>query len=311
MIRPSGGSDCPPTVARTRIEARWWLKRGGLFLGCILLIAAIAMVWRQHDAVERAMDSIHSASAGDVVWHASILLASAAANIALSGLLFSLLISRYGKVGVLEMQALIASSTLINYVPMRPGLLGRVAYHKAANDIPIAASAKTVMQAVGLSVMTAGYVALSVFISLRTQINPWLLALAPVPLIAVGGLTMPRQRVWFAAAGVRYGELFVNAARYSAAFGLIGSPIDGRGALAFACVSMVATMVPFLSNGLGLREWAIGLVAPLLTPHHVALGITADLVNRAAEMVIAVPAGLMGLSMLARIQTARGSVRNE
>jgi hypothetical protein len=60
----------------------------------------------------------------------------------------------------------------------------------------------------------------------------------------------------------------------------------------FACISVIATLVPLVSNGLGLREWAVGLLAPALAFHHVDLGITADLVNRAAELLVVVVAGV-------------------
>ncbi len=74
--------------------------------------------------------------------HLGLLLGSVLANLLLTGLLFTVLISRYGNVGRVEMQALIATATLLNFLPLRPGLFGRIAYHRTFNAIPAAASVK-------------------------------------------------------------------------------------------------------------------------------------------------------------------------
>ena len=100
-------------------------------------------------------------------------------------------------------------------------------------------------------------------------------------------------------------ELLLIAARYHAAFALIGSPIDTATATTLACVSMIASMVPFLSNGLGLREWAVGLLAPLLAACDMTQAMTADLVNRAAELIVVSIAGLAGLGWLMQHRRTR------
>ncbi len=64
------------------------------------------------------------------------------------------------------------------------------------------------------------------------------------------------------------------------------------------CVSVVAMLVPFVSNGLGIREWAIGLFAPFLGDSTLEIGLTAELVNRAAEIVVVVVAGVAAIVWL-------------
>jgi hypothetical protein len=118
--------------------------------------------------------------------------------------------------------------------------------------------------------------------------------------VALAGVGFRSPRSWCWAAAFRWLELLVIAARYHAAFALIGSPIDSAGSLAFACISMIAGMVPFLSSGLGVREWAVGLVAPILTGAQLTTGLTADLVNRAVELVVVLVCGVVGLGWLAR-----------
>ncbi len=75
-----------------------------------------------------------------------------------------------------------------------------------------------------------------------------------------------------------------------------------------ACVSMVAMLAPLTGNGLGVREWAIGLSARLLRKSDLVLGLTADLLNRAAELIMVLVLGLVGMGWLAwrvRKSTAR------
>jgi hypothetical protein len=102
------------------------------------------------------------------------------------------------------------------------------------------------------------------------------------------------------AALVRYAELFVWAVRYHAAFALIGAPIGWGAALALACVGMAAMLVPLVGNGLGVREWAIGLVSSRIAGGVLELGLTADLVNRAAELAVITALGLAGAGWLTR-----------
>jgi hypothetical protein len=59
-------------------------------------------------------------------------------------------------------------------------------------------------------------------------------------------------------------------------------------------------MVPLVSNGLGLREWAIGLLSPAIASHDMELGLTADLVNRAAELIVVSVAGVPATLWLTR-----------
>jgi hypothetical protein len=298
---PDQAADTGSIAARTV-----WLRRLGVIVGIALIAAAIIMLARQRQTVVEALAHVEQISSGKRFLLCGVILGTVVVNIALTGAMFSGLIARYGKVGLIEMQALIASSTLLNFLPLRAGLLGRVAYHRAYNAIPVRHSARAVLHAVLLSVMSALYLTGAIAIALQLNISLLPLALAPLPALAILAITWRRGRLGCAAALIRYADLMVSAIRYSATFALIGSPIDAKGALAFACVSSVTTMIPFLSNGLGLREWAIGIVTPLITANPVALGVTADLVNRAAEIIVALPAGLIGLAILARLRSARG-----
>jgi hypothetical protein len=278
----------------------------GFTIGASLLCAALFTVLRQRHVFSEAWTSIHNLAPSTVVVNISMLFGSVILNTVLSGILFSVLISRKGRVGWIEMQAVIAAATLLNYVPFRPGLFGRVAYHKTVNNIALRDSAMVVVQAMALSAIAVCYLGSSVLANMYLGMDFRLLLVAPLPLLALGGpFSTGGQRIALLAMLVRYLEALVNAMRYRAAFVLIGSPIDARGAVAFACVSMATSMVPLLSNGLGMREWAVGILAPVLTASRMTLGIAADLLNRAAELVIVTILGLAGFALLARKRKSR------
>jgi len=271
------------------------LRLLGLALGAAMLVLAIIFIAQQREAIEAAWASIRRPAPIPLI----VLPLAVLANIVLSGVLFHLLLNRFGRVGWLEMQAVIATATLVNFIPLRPGLPGRLLYHRAVNQIPLMQSGRTVIEAAAISIGVGAYLAIAALASIRWQVNLWYPSIAPLPVLAVL-LLLPGMRLWALAVAVRYVEVIVWAVRYGCAFALIGSPIGAESALALACVSIVATMVPLFSNGLGLREWAIGLVAPLLTAYTLELGLIAELVNRAAELIIIAIAGMCGMAYLAR-----------
>lgn len=283
-----------------------WVQMTGLIAGVAMIVAAIVVVMRQGDAATDAWRAISSPSIG----HLILLIVAVPVNIVLTAALFSVLIARYGKVRIIEMQALIASATLLNFLPLRPGLFGRVAYHKMVNNIRARDSAKTIVQAMGVSIGVACALALCIVVSRVMTIPLWTAALAPIIGLTVG-LGVASVRIWALAGLIRYIEVGVWATRYYAAFELIGRPIGVDAAVAFACISTVATLIPFVSNGLGVREWAIGLTAPLLTANKLQLGmgITADLVNRAVELVVITILGLISLAYLAQIRKRLTALR--
>ena len=298
--------------------------RVGLIIGILLLAGAIVMVVRHRGDVIDAFDKVKEMSSGRLAFLISVMFATIVANIVLTGAMFSMLISRFGRVGVMEMQALIASSTLLNFLPMRAGMISRVAYHKAYNAIPVRHSVRVIIEAVALTGASAGALGIAVWLTGKSPVPMWLLAFIPLALAVMVWLLASALSQFFSASNAstarahliqlltlafvfRYLDMLVLAFRYILAFALIGHSIDFRGATGFACLGALTTMVPLLSNGLGLREWAVGWITPMLTPHSLALGVTADLLNRAAEILVAVPAGLIGMAALGKVQRGRKS----
>ncbi len=270
----------------------------------MLIIAAVVVVIGQRDQVAAALDAVKSPSFALV----AALLGSVIANLGLSSLTFSLLLSRLspGKVGILEMQALIASTALVNYLPMRPGLFGRIAYHRAVNGVPVLHSTRILIEGAVLTLLAAAALATLALIAHQLQMQLASLAVMPALVILPMMLVAP-IRILCMAAFLRYTEVLVWAVRYILVFELIGAQIDATAAAAFASVSILATMVPFVSNGLGLREWLVGLLAPVLAGHRLEIGLAAELLNRSAEVVIVLLTGSIGMVYLAGMRRRKSS----
>lgn len=294
----------------------------GFVIGLILLLAAGAAITFQRDALTIAFSSLRSAPPGML----ALALLAPILSIALASVTFWVLTTRYGKVGRAEMFALIGSAWLMNFLPMWPGMIGRLAYHKTVNGIPVRDSAKAIIWANLLSLFAAITLLATVAVGLMffggSDLGLALLACAPIPLLLLAGVYArakrpePDPEVWriVIALAVRIVELHVQALRSWVCFSLVGAPIGWGGALAIASVSGLAGAVNIAPNGLGVREWVVGLVAPALPTSltlrgdlRLAQGLSADLVNRSAEVVVAIPVGLSCAAWLARRARAQRS----
>jgi len=224
---------------------------------------------------------------------------------------FWLLMKRRGTVGPWEMSALVGNALLLNYLPLRPGMVSRLTWHKVVNGIGFRDSAVVMAICVGFSVSCSVLLLLiAVALGPRAHWAVWLATLSVPVVIAMGyGQFSASQSLARAMSHVfvlRYLDMLVWAGRYAASFELVGTPVGLPGAIALAAVSQVAMMAPVSGNGLGLREWLIGISASLLPAALVtsnpdrAVGLAADLVNRAAELVVSLPVGLLSGAWLAR-----------
>lgn len=287
----------------------------GLGLALALAGAAALAILRDRAALQRTLDALSSSPAPAL----ALAMALPLVSLALTALTFWLLTTRHGRVTPGEMFALIGAAWLLNYLPLWPGMLGRLAYHKKVNGIPVSRSAVTIVWANVLSALAALLTLGGALVSLAwaSGDDGRLAALALLPAAGAGAMAAwaaarppaPDPQVWklLAALAVRLIELQVWAARYVVCFALIGAPIAWGGALALAGVTTLATLIPIGGNGLGLREWAVGLAAPMLpvaltlqTELSTHAGLSADLVNRAMEVLLAIPVGALCAWWIAR-----------
>lgn len=292
-----------PTVAARSSRRRSIV---GFTLGILLLAAAIWAVARSGPAVDAVLASVRSAS--PLLLTAIVLIPIA--NWLVTSLMFWVLTRRYGQVGIGEMAGLIGSAWLLNNLPLRPGLVGRVAYHKAVNGIRVRDSVKVMLLAGLCAVIGVGALLLVAFIAGRGSgwwpgaawaASPLLVMLAAAGAIqrsASGGELRPI----LIATSLRYIDVLLWTARYSVLFAVLGRPIDPVGAAVLAAASQA---VMFLPVQLGVREWIVGLASGLLPPELLERtgetagmvqaagpGLLVDLVNRAAELLVAVPVGI-------------------
>ena len=231
---------------------------------------------------------------------------------------------RFGRVDLPEMSALIGSAWLLNYLPMRPGLIGRLAYHKRYNGIRVRDSVRVLAESVSLT-----FVAIAVlFVAAVAARVSGREAAAAVVVVAGGALTLVASIAlacagspWWrfgAAFALRLADMLIWAARYAVVFALVGRSVDFGQAVAIAAISQIAIAVPFSGNGLGLREWAVALTAGALPVWYVgesgfgasdaAVGLAADLINRAAEIVVA---GVVGAVSIGALSRRTGSATSE
>jgi len=264
-------------------------------LGFGALAAAIgALAWNRETLVD-SLDALKSASPRPMLE----LAAGSLAQLATSGLVFWWLYRLRAPVPLRDMAALVAAANAANFLPLRPGLVGRVAYLRIRHGVPLAISVRVTFEAAALTVLVTLFLVLFLAFGTRTGL-PGAAGLLAFALSAALACHSPIFRPYAIASIGRLVEVGLLSWRYALAFSLIGLEIDADAAIAFACIASAASMIPLVPNGMGVREWAIGLLAPVIAGHTLEQGIAAELVNRAAELVVTVPAGGLAAAWLAR-----------
>ncbi|MSR41375.1 MAG: hypothetical protein EXS10_05670 [Phycisphaerales bacterium] len=275
-------------------KVRRYARPVGLVVGLLLMACAVVFAVLKRAQLAEAMAELRDPPPETV----ALMLGCVFVGIMLTGLLFHVLIVRFARVPLWEMQALIASTTLANYLPLKPGLIGRVAYHKVRHGIAPVQSARTLLEAMGLTFAAALTAVSLLWVCQSLDLPAELVFIAP--LLALFGRFFPKGRTLALGFVIRSAEIFLWALRYWCAFRLIGSPVSYESALVLATASCLTTLVPFISNGLGLREWVVGLLTPMLAGATMEAGIVAELVNRTAELVVVIPCGIAGAIVLAK-----------
>lgn len=310
----TGTAPEPPELAGGRTGSaarRLRVRRVASFAaGAALLAAAVVVVVRSGPEVAGRWQSV----SGRSPWLLAGAAALPVANWMLSAAGLWALTRRYGRVGGGEMAALVGSAWLLNYLPLRPGLLGRVAYHKAVNGIAVRDSARVVGWSIGCGGLAIALLGAAIALTPAGAGTPLRIGIAAAPLVILVVFSAAAARLghreWgvLAALTLRYVDTLVWTGRYAVAFALLGTPIGLGPALVITAASQAAVLVPLTGNGLGLRQWSVGIAAAALTRAGVvagggeaaALGIAADLLNTAAEIAVAIPVGLICSAGIAR-----------
>lgn len=214
-----------------------------------------------------------------------------------------------------DMTPLIGAGWLWNYLPLAPGLFGRIAYQKAVHGIPYRESGFAVIAAMAVSIIMIAVGLLAVVSMPIGRAG----ALHLAAIFAIALLTGAAWHAWAVSRGVAgWGRVVVPAAtfrtidlavwslRYWAAFRVAGTSLSPTECLALAVVSQIAALVPFVGNALGIREWAVGLAGAALPAvaasgpaDGVGFAVSADLLNRAAEVLGAIGVGTICSGIIA------------
>lgn len=258
-------------------------------------------------------------------WVAALLGATAFSAVLVPGLLFWLVYEPFADrarpVRLHEMLLIIAASALLNYTPVKAGLIGRLAYMKHRHGIGYSAS--VLIHAMIAGALLASLCGMLGVTLLRPRVDAvWWVALAgSVPAFALIGAAIVQRilprRIADAAPGedtarlrhsfgwsaahlsgwivVGHVMLLVTAVRWWLVCRIMDQSIAGSDALLMAVTHSASSVLP--ANGLGLREWLIGALFGGEAP---ADFVAVSLIDRAAEAIVVVVSGLAGLAWLHR-----------
>ena len=300
------------------------MKRAGFVLGVLLVAGAVVAVAMKGGMVREAFESARDAPA----WLWVLALAGPAANNLLISASFWSLTRKYGPVGFWEMAALVFGAWLMNHLPMRAGMIGRVTYHKLVNRIQFIDSVRVMIVGSVMTLVAALHFALVAACWGLEVGAAWVALAGGAPIIAVlavaaavagrkasGGQPLGALLVSLV---TRYADLGVWSVRYWVVFRLIGAELEPEYAVALASLTQLSFLVPIVGNGLGVREWTTSAAAGLFgagsgVSAMWASGLAAEIVNRATELVVALPTGLISIALIARRtrQSGAGSVDGE
>ncbi|MCA9295942.1 MAG: hypothetical protein KC983_05480, partial [Phycisphaerales bacterium] len=209
----------------TMVRTSPHLRRAGVIIGLLLLMAAVLVVARQRDLIVDALGSVERAD----LWRFALLGVFIIVHLSTSASVFHVLTRKYGHVPWFDMQMLIAAAALLNYLPLRPGLVGRIAYQKAAYNIPARDSIRIVVESLLFSAATAGWIVLCAAATFVLPLSfTTLCAFGPVLLLI--GCATPARR-WCLAGLLRIVEIALWAVRYDLAFSLLGVDLTVESAM--------------------------------------------------------------------------------
>ncbi len=319
--RSTFGIRVPDAVAD--VARRAWQGRVRLVGGLLVAGLAVGLLVQLVVTHKQPFFAALEKAAGAPLWLTAMAVLLPAMNWLLVAWSFQILNARYGKVGAGEMTALVGASWLLNYLPLRPGMFGRVAYHRRYNGIGVRDSVRilivlSVLTGVSL-VLLLGAAALGGLVGGLGGERGAMLAvfgLGAVLCVVTPFGWGPMEGDFAKVLALRYLDALAWVGRYAVVFALVDRPLSVFDAVAVAFVSQVVLLLPVVGNGLGVREVAIALVAGLLpgwagdlaVADRAAVAAAADLINRGVEVAVAVPVGAISMVYLARL-VARDSAR--
>ena len=263
----------------------------GFVVGVVLVGAALIAIVRSAPT----LDQLRAVIARPDGWLIAWAVAATVGNLIGASGMFYALVRPFGQITFFEMGKLIAASSVLNYLPMRPGLVGRVVHQEVVNRIPMRRSVLSIVEAAVICAFTVFWLALAVAMIRFTSTRVIGGVVAALPIFCGLAYAMPqemRSRRFFEAIFWRWMDLLLWTVRYAVVFEMLGIDLNLESAAAAACIAGAANMIPFIGNGLGVREWAIGLAGPALATWTTDTGLAAELLNRCLDLIVVAPIGI-------------------
>lgn len=290
---------------------RRFLRYAGYPIALILLGVCVWLAINQGKSEDgkSGLEQLLNASFEQLATMAGFVLAS----IAINGYVFWAILKPFENkkpVGLVRMTQLIAATSLLNYLPMRAGLVGRAAYLKKYHDVGYRVSVLMLFTAAGFTVLTFSYVFLATTLIGKMNFWWWAIVLGLLLSNVVAGPVVMRMVVprfpgiaqvdmsWFAKLDLRkYLHAFVwlnarlvdvlcNAGRLYIASMIMDMDVSYIEMLTLAAGGMLATLATPLPNGLGVRD-----IIYTVGGGNAMLG----LVDRAIEAVVFIMMGLISI----------------
>lgn len=275
----------------TSPSARKWhrWKIVGSIIAILLLAGAIWLIVSKSGEVAHAWAALTHPNP----WWLLLLFAGVLASVPVSAVSQVLMLARTSgvRVRIGEMSTLVVFSTLLNMLPLWPGAIGRIGYHRVVHGIPPMRAGIAIVS-VRLLGLSAGVVLLALAWMLGGGGTALIIAAWLSVLVGFLLLSLPTAaRLPALAAASCWVDIGVSAIRYVAAFHLLGATLDGGMAAAISGTASIASSVPFVGGAPGLREWSVGWMNAQLQfiPDALVIGVLADLLVRAATFIVMLP----------------------
>jgi uncharacterized membrane protein YbhN (UPF0104 family) len=273
----------------------------GFALGLLLLLAAAVVLISSPGMIDRLWTNLRNAPS----WTVVVLVIAPVVSWILVALCLRVLLLRHGRVDRVEMLMLVGSAWLLNHLPMRPGLIGRVGYHKAINNIRVRDAVEATIWSLAFGAL-ANVIVIAITLLAPSELsilNLSLALLAPIVLMLfVAVIARARSRAWMLlliGLAYRYADLLIWLVRYAVVFVALGIDATPVQIAMVTAVSQFTQLIPITGGGLGFREWGVGLTAQQ-SGHAMKAAIGADLINRAIETLWVLPIGLLSIWWVAR-----------
>ncbi len=276
-----------PVEAFRRASAKGAPRVVAFAIGAVLLALAALAVWRHRDALAAADASLRNPPP----WAVAALPLSVLASILIGGVILKRLLRMHPTLPLGELAALVAASSLFNLLPLKPGLAGRIAWQRRHQGVAIPTLLRASVATVLLSMAAVATGIAAVLLSRQIAV-PAAAGLAATAVLLLALCRLRSVGVYAELLWWRLLDLGAWSIRIAAAFEAIGLGIDADGAIALACVAMATGAVPVIGSAIGVREWAVALLAPLLAGVAWENALAAELLGRAVEVLVLLPAGL-------------------